>query len=160
MTNTTTYAQAVKTVATLVVEQDSRMLPVVNGLLSIFGYPTLGDKVAPASRPAPQSEASAFKAAPVPTPAKTTEKEQRSGLFVVDSTSIDTLEYKAGRRHDARRPHLKRTKSVLTVTFVNGSVYDYKGVSQRTFDNLMASDSKGRFFNEEIKGQYPTTRIK
>jgi len=139
--------QAVNAVASEIVKRDASLTPLVNGLLSVFGHPTVSAPL------------KAVKAEPVATPSKTTDKEQRSGLFVVDSSVIDTVEYKAPRRLDTRRPHLKRAPSKLIVNFVNGSRYEYKGVSQRTFDNLIAAKSQGEFFNENIKDQYPTRRL-
>lgn len=35
-------------------------------------------------------------------------------------------------------------------------VYEYHNVSQSVFDAFLAADSKGRYFVENIKGQYKT----
>lgn len=35
-------------------------------------------------------------------------------------------------------------------------VYEYHNVSQSVFDAFLAADSKGRYFVENIKGQYTT----
>lgn len=41
---------------------------------------------------------------------------------------------------------------VMHIEFTNGKVYEYKGPKvQEHFDNLMKSDSKGRFFTQNIR---------
>ena len=47
----------------------------------------------------------------------------------------------------------------LEVQFRNGKVYQYLGVPHTTFQAFMASDSKGRFFNEQIRDVYQHVRI-
>lgn len=42
----------------------------------------------------------------------------------------------------------------LTVEFKNGTAYDYHGVPAKVADEFAASDSKGKFLNQEIKGNY------
>lgn len=44
-------------------------------------------------------------------------------------------------------PELK----VLDVEFGNGYVYQYSGVSQELFDQLMAAESIGKFFLQNIR---------
>jgi len=43
----------------------------------------------------------------------------------------------------------------LYVTFVSGKMYVYDGVPPRTFEELAAAPSKGKFFNRHIKDRYP-----
>lgn len=42
----------------------------------------------------------------------------------------------------------------LFVTFHNGRSYQLENVPRDVYDEFVAADSKGRFFNERIKGQY------
>lgn len=49
-------------------------------------------------------------------------------------------------------------KGMLTIQFANGDVYDYAGVSALQWKWFKESDSKGRYFNDNIKGRYRTIR--
>lgn len=49
--------------------------------------------------------------------------------------------------------------STLEVEFNTGSVYQYHGVSQEVFDSLMQADSKGIYFNANIRNSYGTTKL-
>ena len=51
-------------------------------------------------------------------------------------------------------------KEVLEVEFHHGSVYQYEGVPADVFEELMNAESKGRYFMDEIRDVYPTTRVK
>lgn len=42
----------------------------------------------------------------------------------------------------------------LTVQFHSGRRYTYDSVPESVYDALMAADSKGRYFNDNIKNQY------
>ena len=44
-------------------------------------------------------------------------------------------------------------ESTLIVVFHSGSSYEYSNVSQAEFDNLLASESKGRCLASTIKGK-------
>jgi hypothetical protein len=59
----------------------------------------------------------------------------------VDSSLIDRVSYDADTE-------------TLTITFDNGHVYDYQDVPQKVYDGLMKAESKGRYFNQHIKGKY------
>jgi hypothetical protein len=48
----------------------------------------------------------------------------------------------------------------LHVTFLNGRIYVYHGVSSKTYDSFMASRSKGEFLHRYIKGRHMHTRVK
>ena len=48
-----------------------------------------------------------------------------------------------------------RTKQILRIIFQGGRAYDYPLVTERDFDELMAAESKGSFFNRRIKPLYP-----
>ena len=50
--------------------------------------------------------------------------------------------------------------NILTVTFNNGRVYTYEGVSRELFERLANSESKGKFFHENINYRFNFKRIK
>lgn len=62
----------------------------------------------------------------------------------VESTMLDSIGYE---------------KNVLEVRFNNGGLYQYLDVPESTLAGLMRADSKGRFFNEHIRGRYPAVRL-
>ena len=47
----------------------------------------------------------------------------------------------------------------LEVEFQNGSVYQYYNVGQSTYDELMATPSKGKFLIYQIKNCFPYSRV-
>jgi hypothetical protein len=48
---------------------------------------------------------------------------------------------------------------ILRVTFISGSVYVYKGVPQRIYDQIKAARSKGKYLNRYIKGRFPFEKV-
>jgi len=46
----------------------------------------------------------------------------------------------------------------LHAKYKNGKVYSHPGVPQEKFHALMASPSKGEYFNKHIKTQHPAAR--
>ena len=52
-----------------------------------------------------------------------------------------------------------RTNQTLQVEFNSGSIYQYAGVEQETWESLQTADSTGRFYNREIKGKYECDRM-
>jgi hypothetical protein len=53
----------------------------------------------------------------------------------------------------------KPESEILKVTFISGSVYEYTGVPEQLYRQLLASRSKGKFLNENIKGKYPFKKV-
>ncbi len=49
--------------------------------------------------------------------------------------------------------------STLRITFVSGTIYDYKKVPQKLYHELKQSSSKGTFLNKHIKGFYSYKKI-
>ena len=47
---------------------------------------------------------------------------------------------------------------ILEICFHSGHVYRYSGVPKDTFEELVDSDSAGRYYNHSIKGQFPSMR--
>ncbi|HXS36492.1 MAG TPA: KTSC domain-containing protein [Flavipsychrobacter sp.] len=52
------------------------------------------------------------------------------------------------------------SSSTLRITFVSGTVYDYKHVPESIFKKMKAFTSKGTFFNQQIKGKYDFEKVK
>lgn len=65
----------------------------------------------------------------------------------VTSSNIDAMTY------------LKLDKT-LRINFKNGSVYEWKGISSKKYDAMLEAESKGKYFAKNIKGQYPSKKIK
>ena len=51
-------------------------------------------------------------------------------------------------------------KIYLKVTFNNGREYLYEGVSPQIYEEFLVSESKGKYFHENINGRYNYTRVK
>jgi hypothetical protein len=49
---------------------------------------------------------------------------------------------------------------ILEVEFVNGAVYRYLQVAPSVHRDLMAADSKARYYDANIKGSYPSVRVR
>lgn len=49
--------------------------------------------------------------------------------------------------------------NTLEVEFQNARVYRYRGVPQAIYENLKEAESKGRFFNANIRNRYPYVRV-
>lgn len=62
-------------------------------------------------------------------------------LFHLESSALTLVGYDAGRE-------------VLHAEFRDGSAYEYSAVPRRVYRDLLASDSKGRYFNCAIRGYF------
>ncbi len=51
-----------------------------------------------------------------------------------------------------------KATQVLTVEFNSGSRYDYYDVPEHIFRGMESADSKGRYLNAQIKGNYRYAR--
>ena len=47
----------------------------------------------------------------------------------------------------------------LEVEFLKGSVYQYYGVPEHMYQNIMQAPSKGGFLNTYIRDSYPYSRV-
>lgn len=47
----------------------------------------------------------------------------------------------------------------LEVEFVNGAIYQYYNVPNNIYEEMMKSDSKGRFLHYYIRDYYPYSRV-
>ena len=50
--------------------------------------------------------------------------------------------------------------NILEVDFHSGRTYRYFMVPRAVFENLIAAESAGRYFNEEIKGRFGWERVR
>lgn len=55
--------------------------------------------------------------------------------------------------------HYRSDHNLLQLGFHNGSVYDYFDVPPDIYHALLASDSKGRYFNQHIRNRFPTRQV-
>ena len=55
--------------------------------------------------------------------------------------------------------HYYPDKKLLKVTYVSGSVYDYKNVPEKIYAAMKNAKSKGTFLNKRIKGRYEFDKI-
>jgi len=51
------------------------------------------------------------------------------------------------------------TPETLDLTFHSGAVYRYFSVPRLLFDQLIAADSKGAYFNRTIRNRFPYRRV-
>jgi hypothetical protein len=51
------------------------------------------------------------------------------------------------------------TPATLDLSFQNGAVYRYFGVPSFVFDQLLAAESKGTYFNQAIRNRFPYRRL-
>ena len=65
----------------------------------------------------------------------------------VNSTAIAAIGY-------SRKLH------ALEIEFVNGAAYRYLGVPDSLYRDLMAADSKARFYDKNIRARYRSIHIK
>ena len=64
----------------------------------------------------------------------------------VDSTAISDIDYDAER-------------GKLIVRFASGDLYVYVGVPGEVCRSFVEADSKGRFFQAQIRDRYPFNRL-
>jgi KTSC domain len=50
-------------------------------------------------------------------------------------------------------------RQLLQIEFKNGSVYEYEGVDEETWEDMLLTNSPGRYYNREIKGNYRSRRL-
>lgn len=65
----------------------------------------------------------------------------------VESTLVKSIGYN----------HLSEELNVILKTSPD-TIYNFKGVSRETADEFFESNSKGQYFNKQIKGRFPTTK--
>jgi hypothetical protein len=65
----------------------------------------------------------------------------------INSTAIASIGY-SKRRH------------ILEIEFVNGAVYRYLEIRPSIYRELMIADSKARYYDSNIRGNYPSARVR
>jgi KTSC domain len=68
-------------------------------------------------------------------------------LVPVNSTVLASLAYDA-------------SGSILQLEFCNGAIYRYSAVPAAVYHSLLAADSKGSYFNREIRTRFPHSLIR
>lgn len=76
-------------------------------------------------------------------------------LIPVNSSDIDAIAY------ELKNPRTIGYKAHdhLIIKFKSGGLYAYLDVPQSKFDSLSRAESKGKFFNTEIKNKYKDFKI-
>lgn len=64
----------------------------------------------------------------------------------VDSTTMRSVGYEAN-------------SLILEIEFDSGTVYQYWGVPTRIYEQLLTAESKGLYFNNEIREVYPYGQV-
>jgi hypothetical protein len=59
-----------------------------------------------------------------------------------------------------RAARYQQPELVLEVEFCDGAIHCYYRVPERTFQELLRAESKGRFFNLHIRKEFPSHRIR
>ena len=65
------------------------------------------------------------------------------------------------QRHDVESSVIRAVghTRVLEVEFESGRVYQYYDVPEDIYDAMLNSESKGRYFNQHIRGKFPYQEI-
>jgi hypothetical protein len=71
----------------------------------------------------------------------------QTGPVAVNSSLIATVSYDAGQ-------------SILQLGFCDGAIYRYFGVPAAISDDLLAAESKGTYFNREIRDCFPYALVR
>lgn len=74
-------------------------------------------------------------------------KKEQFKMTKVNSSLINGIDYDAGAE--------KLSVSMRS----NNATYTYAGVSQKLVNELTSAKSKGQFFNRNIRGRFPATKI-
>jgi len=53
-----------------------------------------------------------------------------------------------------------RRGHILEIEFVNGAIYRYSEVAPSVYRELMSVESKARYYDTNIKGNYPSVRVR
>lgn len=64
----------------------------------------------------------------------------------VQSSNIDSVGYDS-------------EENILQIKFKSGGIYNYHNVPKRIYTTLLAAPSKGKFFHQEIKGNFKYVKV-
>ena len=53
-----------------------------------------------------------------------------------------------------------KRRHILEIEFVNGAIYRYLEVAPSVYRDLISADSKARYYDTNIKGNYPSVRVR
>ena len=53
-----------------------------------------------------------------------------------------------------------KRRHILEIEFVNGAIYRYLEVKPSVYRELMAADSKARYYDTNVKGNYQSVRVR
>ena len=70
--------------------------------------------------------------------------------IAVESSQIRSIGYE---------PNGDQTRGTLEIEFKQGWVYQYRNVPSEVHADLMASDSPGKYFNQNIRNRYEFERV-
>ena len=54
----------------------------------------------------------------------------------------------------------ERRINMLQVEFIEGGVYQYQNVPERTYEDFLNAESHGRFFANRIKDHFPYRKVR
>ena len=72
---------------------------------------------------------------------------------------METMERQAVRSRDIAVIGYDSSTSILEITFRIGGVYHYSGVPKAIYQNLLTAPSQGKYFEQNIKYQFPYIKI-
>jgi hypothetical protein len=99
----------------------------------------------------------------IPAPLAAYEGLQLLGSIIASTAAIEPcaepIEMLPAHSSMAAQVGYDEDREILQIEFNNGSVYQYSEVEPELWEDLQSSDSLGSFYNQEIKGYYPSTKI-
>ncbi len=48
---------------------------------------------------------------------------------------------------------------IMEIEFLNENVYEYSEIPKKLHEDLMDAESKGKYYNQYIKGQFPSKKL-
>lgn len=51
------------------------------------------------------------------------------------------------------------SNETLEIEFISGSTYQYYGVPEHVYEEMMSASSHGKYFHAHIKGRYPESKM-
>jgi len=52
-----------------------------------------------------------------------------------------------------------KKSQILEIEFSNGGLYEYSEIPKKIHEGLMAASSLGKYYNQYIKGQFPSKKL-
>lgn len=76
----------------------------------------------------------------------TKKSKQEIEMVSVSSSNLSAVGYDA-------------EKKLLRVKFNAGATYEYRGVPETVYDDLMSADSHGEYFAANVRNSFPYTKV-